>query len=96
MPGRRLVLTRAGLEAGWRALETIMQSLAAEGLPGLGLLSDKEPVCQFKRCKFDPWGRKIPWRRAWQPTPIFFLENPMDRGAWRTSVHMGPQRAGHG
>ena len=26
------------------------------------------------RCKrpgFDPWVGKIPWRRAWQPTPIF-------------------------
>ena len=21
---------------------------------------------------FDPWIRKIPWRRAWQPTPVFF------------------------
>ena len=20
---------------------------------------------------FDPWVGKIPWRRAWQPTPIF-------------------------
>jgi len=20
---------------------------------------------------FDPWVRKIPWRRAWQPTPVF-------------------------
>ena len=20
---------------------------------------------------FDPWGRKIPWRREWQPTPVF-------------------------
>ena len=19
----------------------------------------------------DPWARKIPWRRAWQPTPVF-------------------------
>ena len=19
---------------------------------------------------FDPWVRKIPWRRAWQPTPV--------------------------
>ena len=19
----------------------------------------------------DPWVRKIPWRRAWQPTPVF-------------------------
>ena len=23
------------------------------------------------RCRFDPWVKKIPWRRAWQPTPIF-------------------------
>ena len=20
---------------------------------------------------FDPWVRKIPWRREWQPTPVF-------------------------
>ena len=20
---------------------------------------------------FDPWVRKIPWNRAWQPTPVF-------------------------
>ena len=26
-----------------------------------------------KRCGFDPWVRKIPWRRKWQPTPIFLL-----------------------
>ena len=25
---------------------------------------------------------KIPWRRVWQPTPVFLLENSMDRGAW--------------
>ena len=23
------------------------------------------------KCGFDPWVRKIPWRRAGQPTPIF-------------------------
>ena len=37
-------------------------------------VSGKEPVCQckrHKRCGFDPWVRKIPWRRAWQPTPVF-------------------------
>ena len=35
--------------------------------------SGKEPACQcrrLKRCRFDPWVRKIPWRRAWQPTPV--------------------------
>ena len=23
-------------------------------------------------CRFDPWVGKIPWRRARQPTPVFF------------------------
>ena len=35
----------------------------------------KERVCQCRRYKrrgFDPWVGKIPWRRAWQPTAIFF------------------------
>ena len=34
------------------------------------------------RCGFDPWVGKIPWTRAWQPTPVFFPGNPMNRGAW--------------
>ena len=24
--------------------------------------------------QFDPWIRKIAWRRAWQPTPVFLAE----------------------
>jgi len=34
----------------------------------------KEPSYQCrscKRCGFDPWVRKIPWKRARQPTPVF-------------------------
>ena len=23
------------------------------------------------RCGFHPWVGKIPWRRAWKPTPVF-------------------------
>ena len=26
---------------------------------------------RHRRCKFDPWVRKIHWRRKWQPTPVF-------------------------
>ena len=26
-----------------------------------------------RRCQFDPWVGKIPWRRAWQLTPVFLL-----------------------
>ena len=34
----------------------------------------KEPACPCRRqnrCGFNPWDTKIPWRRAWQPTPVF-------------------------
>ena len=36
--------------------------------------SGKESICQYRRCKrqgFDPWVRKILWRRVQQPTPEF-------------------------
>ena len=39
-----------------------------------GGTSGKEPTGQSKRRKrlgFDPGVGKIPWRRAWQPTPVF-------------------------
>ena len=28
-------------------------------------------ACNADRSEFDPWIRNIPWRRAWQPTPVF-------------------------
>ena len=37
-------------------------------------LSGKEFACRcrrHKRCRFNPWVGKIPWRRKWQPTPVF-------------------------
>ena len=39
-----------------------------------GGASGKEPSCQCKRQKrygFNPWVGKSPWRRTWQPTPVF-------------------------
>ena len=43
--------------------------------------------CQCRRRGPDPWVRKIPWRRAWQPTPVFLPGEPLDRGAWQATVH---------
>ena len=36
-------------------------------------LVGKEPSCQCRRQEmlFDPRVEKIPWRRTWQPTPVF-------------------------
>ena len=42
------------------------------GFPGGA--SGKEPTCQCRirrRLGFDLWVGEIPWRRAWQPTPLF-------------------------
>ena len=42
------------------------------GFPGG--TSGKGSTCQWRRHKrrgFDPWIGKMPWRRAWQPTPVF-------------------------
>ena len=30
----------------------------------------KESAYQCRRCRFDLWSGKIPWRRKWQPTPV--------------------------
>ena len=46
----------------------------ASGPPRWHSASSKEPTCQcrrHKRCGFDPWVGKIPWRRAWKPTLVF-------------------------
>ena len=40
-------------------------------LTELWWLSGEESTCQYRRLGFDPWIRKIPWRREWQPTPVF-------------------------
>ena len=34
-------------------------------------LSGKESACHCRRHRFNPWVGQIPWRRAWQPTPVF-------------------------
>ena len=47
-------------------------------------------ACQCRRHKrrgFDPWARKIPWNRKWQPTQYSCLGNPMDRRVWWAIVH---------
>ena len=58
------------------------------GFPGS--IGDKESIFQFrshKKLGFDPWVRKIPWRRAWQPTPVFL---PGESHGQRSLAGSGP------
>ena len=58
-------------------------SSTSRGLPWW--LSSKN-LPEMSRDVFNPWVRKIPWRKKWQPTPVSCLGNPMDREAWRATV----------
>ena len=53
-------------------MKIISLVLSFWGFPGT---RGKELTCQCRRRnrhRFDPWFGKFPWRRAWQPTPVFF------------------------
>ena len=83
----------------WKASKT-WQPLCSWGrsqLPFIGgVMSDrlprwgsgKESACHCRRHKrhgYDPWVRKIPWRRNSNPLQYSCLENSMDRGPWRAT-----------
>ena len=36
---------------------------------------------------FNPWVGKIPWRRAWQPTPVFLPGESHGQKAWQVTVY---------
>ena len=78
------------LEAGSRVQKTEVTGLVkgcalyqpchflySSGQSGLSWwLSGKESTCQCRRHRCGPLARKIPWRRQWQPTPIFLPGKP--------------------
>ena len=67
------------------------------GFP-IGGASGKEPACQGGRRKrhgFDPWVRKIPWRQAWQPTPLFLPGESQGQRSLVGLQSMGLQRVSH-
>ena len=49
-------------------------------------LTYQHRIC--KRCKFNPWVRKIPWRRAWQVTLLFL---PGESYGQRSLAGYGPE-----
>ena len=81
---------RISLPSGWYPGDL------GEGFPGEA--SGKEPACQCRRRKtsgFNPWVRKIPWRRAWQPTPVFSPGESPETEEPGGLQSMGPQRVGY-
>jgi len=50
------------------------------------LLKNPLASARDRRDRDVPWVREIPWRRAWQPTPVFLPGESHDRGAWWATI----------
>ena len=73
----------------WSSLcaQATKEYTCACGFPGG--TSGKEPTCQCgrqKRYVFDPWVGKIPWKRAWQLTPVFLPGEFHGQRTWWAAV----------
>ena len=56
----------------------------------VALVVKNPPACQYSRRRrhwFDPWIGKSPWRKAWQPTPVFLPVESHGQRAWQNTVH---------
>ena len=64
------------------------------GFPGGS--DGEESACYYRRCMFDPWVRKIPWRSKWQPTPGFLPgKSQGHRSLAGSCVHEVTKELGH-
>ena len=74
---KRKLIMSWGLETGQGERVGLRLQISWQLWVKLFLLQLKEwlrwlRIClQWGRPGFDPWIRKIPWRREWQPTPVF-------------------------
>ena len=50
-------------------------------------MAQKVKCLECGRPEFNPWVRKIPWRRKWQPTPVLL---PEKFHGWRSLVGYSP------
>ena len=51
------------------------------------------PIGRHKRCRLDPWVGNIPWRRKWQPTPVFLPGDSQEESGGQQFIAL--QRVGH-
>ena len=58
-------------------------------------LSGRESTCQGRIHGFNPWVGKIPWRRKWQPTPVFLAGKSHGQKSLVGYSSWGRKRAGH-
>ena len=58
-------------------------------------LRGKESSCQCGRYRFNPWVRKMPWTRKWQPTPVLLPGESHGQGNLAGYSPQGRKRVGY-
>jgi len=51
------------------------------------------PAIQETRCEFDSWVGRIPWRRKWQPTPVFLPGKSHGQGSLTDYIPWGYKKS---
>ena len=41
----------------------------------------------MEEMQLNPWVRKVPWRKKWQPTPVFLPGKSHGQRPWQATVH---------
>ena len=58
-------------DSWWKPWVTAFWLFEADCISNRVRLNSNESTCQHRRCRSDFWVWKIPYRRKWQPTPVF-------------------------
>ena len=69
-------------------MEYNVNSVIYEGFPDGSVVKNWPAIQEMQRCRFKPWVGKIPWRRKWQPIPVFL---PGESHGWRSLVGYSPR-----
>ena len=82
-----IAVTCFTLASNWQTPNLKLRQLFSPyGLPRW--LSGKESALSSRKLAFDPWVRKMPWRKKWQPSPVFL---PGESHGQRSLVGYSPR-----
>ena len=70
------------LTYGWFSGLSVFPTWLLVYRPSIMWLTGKEFTCWCRRREFDPWVGKIPWRRKWQPSPVFLPGESHVQRSW--------------
>jgi len=84
---QRWVESRSSSKTNWGMLWFEINSFSVNNF---NFRVSKEFAYNHSRWRIDPWVRKIPWRRKWQPTPVFL--SGKSHGQRNLAGYIGLQR----